>query len=373
MNEKWSRRGALAWLAVLAAPLSARAAPARIPLRQQAGKLWVPVTVNGHAAEAILDTGAARSSLDAAFAAQAGIATRGRFTGQMIQGRVPGAHARDVKVRLGDVVVEAKGAVAVDYGPLSRTFGRPVQVVLGRELFESFVVVVDVEHGEAEVLPREGFAPPANGRLIALRPARGRMAAPIAVEDQRLWAMVDIGNDLPLIVSPSPAARRLLQGRPVSTALIGGEGSSVVAEVATARRLEFGSYSLPAAPFQVAPRGLGADANLGLPVLRRFRLTLDFGGRRMWLEPGLNLAFPFARDRTGLNGFIDGGTLRILYVARGGPAERAGFKAGDVVTAIDGENAAVANAALAGAPAGRTLDFTLADGSHRRLTLADYY
>ena len=46
---------------------------------------------------------------------------------------------------------------------------------------------------------------------------------------------------------------------------------------------------------------------------------------------------------------------------------------GDVITAIDGEPAVTANAALAAATAGRTLDFTFADGSHRRLTLADYY
>ena len=65
--------------------------------------------------------------------------------------------------------------------------------------------------------------------------------------------------------------------------------------------------------------------------------------------------------------------LRILHVARGGPAERAGFKAGDAVTAIDGETAATANANLTGAPAGRVVDFTLADGSHRRVTLAEYY
>ena len=50
-------------------------------------------------------------------------------------------------------------------------------------------------------------------------------------------------------------------------------------------------------------RHLGYDGNLGLPVLQRFQMTLDFGGRKMWLAPGPNLAAPFARDRveTGMN------------------------------------------------------------------------
>jgi predicted metalloprotease with PDZ domain len=93
----------------------------------------------------------------------------------------------------------------------------------------------------------------------------------------------------------------------------------------------------------------------------------------MWAAPGPNLAYPLPKDRTGLNGYLTGGALKILHVARGGPAERAGFKAGEMVVAIDGETAVTANARLAGAQPGRTLDFTLADGSHRRLTLADYY
>ena len=52
VGGRWSRRGALAALSALAAPLAARGASAKIPLRQQAGKLWVPVSVNGLAAEA---------------------------------------------------------------------------------------------------------------------------------------------------------------------------------------------------------------------------------------------------------------------------------------------------------------------------------
>jgi hypothetical protein len=246
--------------------------------------------------------------------------------------------------------------------------------VLGRELFETFVVELDVEGGEAMVRPRAGYTPPVGATAVELKPAWGRMTAAIVVEDAPpLWAGVDIGNDLPLILSPSETARRLLRDRPTSTALIGGEGSKAIAQLATARRLRIGGAELHEVPFQVAPRHLAYDANVGLPVLQRFRLSLDFGGRRMWLAPGPNLALPFAKDRTGLNGYIDGGALRILYVARGGPAERAGFKAGEVVIGIDGMPAAAANAALTNAAAGRTLDFTLADGSHRRLTLADYY
>ncbi|MDB5454208.1 MAG: Aspartyl protease [Caulobacteraceae bacterium] len=125
VGEGWSRRGMVGGLAALASPLGAAAQPARLPLSVFAGKLWVPVVVNGVGAEAILDTGASRTSIDRAFAAAAGIQTHGRFTGQMIQGRVAGAYARDVVVRIGEALVRAEGAVAVDYSQLSGELAAP--------------------------------------------------------------------------------------------------------------------------------------------------------------------------------------------------------------------------------------------------------
>jgi hypothetical protein len=352
----------------------APAAPVRLPMRLLAGKLFVPATVNGVGVAALLDPGSQWSSLDAGLAASAKVASEGRFKGQLIQGAVTGAWGRGAGIRLGEAAFAPDRLVVLDYGPLSRQLGRPILLVLGRDFFERFVADLDFDGGSLVLNAREGFAPPAGLRQVDLRSSRGRMTMPVSIENEPpIWAAVDLGNDLPLILSPGPRARRLLHGKTVSTALIGGVGSGVVAQVATAARIALAGVTLSQVPFEVVPRSIGFEANLGLPVLQRFRLTLDFGGRRMWLAPGAGLAAPFDKDRTGLNGFLDDGSLRILHVARGGPAERAGFKAGDSVVAIDGEAVVTANANLAGAPAGRTLDFALADGSHRRLTLAEYY
>jgi hypothetical protein len=375
VHEAWSRRSVVGGLAALAAgsPASA-AAPARLPMRLQAGKLFTPASINGAAVDALLDPGSKWTSIDAGLAAAVGVRSERRFVGELIQGRIEGGWAKGAAIRLGEAGFTPGRMVVVDYGPLSRQLGRPVQLVLGRDFFERFVWDLDFERGTLVLSPRDGYLAPADARRVDLQASRGRMTMPVTIENEPpLWAAVDLGNDLPLILSPGPRSKRLLQGKPVSTALIGGAGSGVVAQIATAARVGLAGVTLAQVPFEVAPRSIGFEANLGLPVLRRFRLSLDFGGRRMWLAPGLALATPFEKDRTGLNGFIDGGTLRILHVARGGPAERAGFKAGDAVVAIDGEAVVTANANLADAPPGRTLDFALSDGTHRRLTLADYY
>lgn len=369
-----ARRTLLGGLAAaLAAPVSA-AEPTRVPFKIVSGKIFAPVVVNDVPAEAVLDTGSALSSIDAGFAVQARVVGRGRFTGAFIQGRLSGSLAADVPMGVASACLKIPRMAVLDYSALSRQLGRPVQAVIGRELFDAFVVDFDFERKLMSVEPRGFAAPPPGAQAVPLWLEPRGAVTEIRIEDAPpIRVLVDIGNDLPLILSPSGVTRKLLQGRRVSTALIGGAGSQAVAQTATLRKLSLGGFDLAGAPVSVAPRAIGFAGNLGLPVLSRFRLTLDFAGRRMRLSPNGAFAQPFEKDRTGLNGYLDQGYLRIIHVARGGPAERAGFRAGDLVAAIEGEAAATANANLASAPSGRTLEFTLADGRKRRLTLAEYY
>lgn len=368
----WPRRTLLGALA--AAPFTRPAyAAGAVSFLIQADKIFAPVSVNGVAVDAILDSGSTISTLDAGFANSLSLRTRGRFSGRGVSGRVSGAWTTGVSFEIAGQALRPARVGVIDYSALSRQLGRPVQAVLGRDLFDAFVTDLDFAARTLALHRREGFVPAAGARLVALTAQGGRLTAPISVEGGApIQALVDLGNDLPLILSPGPDSRKLLRDRPTSTALIGGYGSAAVGQVATARDVAFAGAQIAAVPVTVAPRSIGFAANLGLPLLRRFRLQLDFAGARMWLTPQAG-APAFYKDLTGLNGFVDGEVLRILHVARGGPAERAGFKAGDLVAAIDGQPASLANASLAEAAKGRTLDFTLTNGAHRRLVLAEYY
>jgi C-terminal processing protease CtpA/Prc len=76
---------------------------------------------------------------------------------------------------------------------------------------------------------------------------------------------------------------------------------------------------------------------LGNSVLHNFVLYLDYRGKRLIVEKGAGFGKPFALDRSGLQVMQgDSGRLKVMLAAQGTPAERAGFRAGDVVVAIDG-------------------------------------
>jgi predicted metalloprotease with PDZ domain len=119
--------------------------------------------------------------------------------------------------------------------------------------------------------------------------------------------------------------------------------------------------------------------NVGLYVLSRFHLITDYPHDALWLtaEPKA-IVEPFARNRTGLDLTPSPDRLVVMLVRPGSPAEQNGWKEGAEIIAIDGHkvDALFSGSALSRwseQPAGTDVALTLADGSIRHLTLADYY
>ena len=104
----------------------------------------------------------------------------------------------------------------------------------------------------------------------------------------------------------------------------------------------------------------------------------------MWTYPwdiqdqGLEALAADLAGRAGLNTVFEGDHLRVVYVAPGSPAEAAGWKAGEQVTAIDGKpigagyNGSDQSLWLYGA-AGKAVTLKTADGAVRKLVLKDYF
>jgi hypothetical protein len=375
---EFGRRQILAGIGgVTLIPVLARAqAVASAPFVLLNGKMFVDVTVNGVAAQAFVDTGAVFTGVDTAFAKTAQVKLGLPLIMRGIQGLRGARSASDVKIEIGGAVVTGP-AVVTDYSQLAAQVRHAIDAVVGGDVFRAYVVEIDFDDQRLSLHERATFQPPSTARLIPLGAKNQMMTAEVEVEGHGLvQALVDLGNNAPLIVSPGPAkAVGLLTGRPVSTARMGGQGPTTIAQITTAAYVALAGERFDKVPVLVPPRSIGLDANLGLPILQRFRLYLDFGGQRMWLGGASEARNePFVRDYTGLAVDITGDVLKVNHVARGGPADRAGWKVGDIITRINGDAPVEANQSLAlSAQPGHQVQFTLADGSVRTLTLAEYY
>lgn len=112
----------------------------------------------------------------------------------------------------------------------------------------------------------------------------------------------------------------------------------------------------------------------------RFTLTFDYRNARMVFAPNGRIAERETYDRSGLFLTRRGGNVVVADVRPGTPGADAGVRTGDVITQIDGADAAGREladlrSALRGAPGTVvTLGLRAKDGAERtvRLTLRDY-
>jgi len=80
--------------------------------------------------------------------------------------------------------------------------------------------------------------------------------------------------------------------------------------------------------------------NVGNRILERFRVTLDYERRQVYLEPGKHYGDRDHLTRAGLLLTKRDGKVGVESVLANSPAERAGLKPGDQVLVVDGRDIA---------------------------------
>ncbi|HXA40088.1 MAG TPA: aspartyl protease family protein [Phenylobacterium sp.] len=345
-------------------------------------QILLPIAVDGRPAEAWLDSGAGATVLDAAFARTLGVALGGGIEAHGVAGGVAGVREARVNLEAGGLTMTDRRVVVMDLSAVARVVQRPVQVLLGRDVFDQAVVDIDFQDRRISLIPRTEFIPPGDAPL-SLRPSADLRSLFIVVAGAPTEAILDLGNAGGLLLDRDFAeVNHLLAGRRLSTELAVGADGPRESVQASLDRVRLGGLAFDGVPTVVTP-GLTSrvPANVGLQLLSRFRLTIDFGGDRIWMTPYPDATSrPFRKNRTGLSLTPQGpgAALVVDHVAAGSPAALGGWKVGELITALDGAPIPPDYAAgeacmwIYGAP-GRTVILTLAGGARRSLTLADYF
>jgi predicted metalloprotease with PDZ domain len=120
------------------------------------------------------------------------------------------------------------------------------------------------------------------------------------------------------------------------------------------------------------------SGNIGLELLARFRLIVDYSHDRLYAVPNaVAESVPFAKDRLGLYLSKQGTTFVVDFVSPGSPAQAAGFKAGERIAMIDRKagpawtQAELTN--LRFATKETAVVFTMESGSTRQVKAMDYF
>lgn len=340
--------------------------------------ILVPAKVNGQDVLVKLIDGADTSYIDKDFAASIGFQPP---TGAKTFGDV------SVQVQLGDLTLRR---VKTSTANLNAKRSDPLfaPFMLSDDLFNQVVVDIDFAHHRVAFqdphsvikLPRGAVEIPLIRRLDARTiPVSVEGAAPVPFE----WFL---GDPAPITVyQPYYETNKLLQNRPTSIRLGGGlNGQRPQEPVATLSRIQFAGVTFSQVPSVFPSNAVrGSDSplisgNIGLELLARFRLIIDYPHDRLYAVPNVGAeSAPFAKDRLGLYLSKQGTAFAVDFVSPGSPAQAAGFKVGERIAMIDQKpaqtwtQAMLANLRLA--PKGTTIVFTMKDGDTRQVKAIDYF
>lgn len=282
---------------LLAAGAPARAWPAEAAesagassptsLKVQGDRLFITVRLNGVETEdALLDSGAEMSLVDSQFASQVGLATGGSETARGTGGNEEVTFAEGVRIEAAGIPLADRTVAVLDLQDLSdRLIGAPVKMIVGRELFDAARLVIDISEGRIEPVGRD-IEPP--GTRLEMQTHKGLQTIPVSVEGGApAQADFDLGNGNEVLIGAAYAERTglLEPERIVGQKAGGGIGGEVLRDLIQLSELEIAGMRFTDVSAAIDRTEHAADVNVGVRILRNFRMTVDYAGNAIWLEP----------------------------------------------------------------------------------------
>lgn len=349
-------------------------------------RILIPATIGGAETQVMLDSGAETTVLDRAFAERLGIRPTGVVAAVGTGGRDVAELASGVTLRLGTLELRDLTVAIMDLKPVAAVLGRPLPAVLGKEVLNALTVQIDFAGRSITFHDPARFQPAVGAVAVPVSNVAGLHAIPASIEGGTPVLMdFDLGNAQPVLVYPSHwKSQGMLADRPTSKILSGAVGGMRTRNVAMLRSVTLAGVTLYDVPAVFGDEdntafNLGNTAgNIGMPILSRFELTTDYTRGRLLLRPRPEvLSAPFPKDRVGALTRLVEGVFTVALVAPGSPAEAAGLKVGQKITAVNGRAASQLGVAgftaLRTAPAGQTLTVSLEGGETFTLVLTDYF
>jgi predicted aspartyl protease len=249
------------------------------PLLFDNGRLFIPAAINGVSTEALLDSGAETTVVAPDFASRAKLAQGQAITIKGSGGSAPARIVEGAEIHSLGVTLRPEAVVVTDLSDISkRLVKRPLAMILGREMFDSARLRVDIAGGSVEVVSKD--AAPAGTRL-PLTAHAGIESIPVTVNGKAAQAEFDLGNGSGVLISRTFADKLGLKA--IGKRSGGGIGGKLVRDLVRIDSLEIAGRTFRDVEAAVDDQPNANDLNIGTSLLKNFLITTDFADRSVWL------------------------------------------------------------------------------------------
>lgn len=362
---------------------SGSAASGWLPFEYYDGRrIFVSATVNGKQTQVMLDSGASSTVLDNRFATALGLKPHGNFKGEGSGGSADYSIVHGLTITLGKLTITPHEAVALDISSVEKQLGHPLPVILGGDAFSKAVVDIDFTTHRIAFRDPASFESPAKATALPIAAHNENRAISVMVEQQPAMLLFDLGNGGALSLFPRfwdrPAFK---EGRKLASTISGGWGGMGIEKVTMVSSVTLGGSTFHEVPATLdGTRSADArsgqlDGNLGMGLLSRFHLFVDFAHNRVLFEDS-DTSHPFPANHIGLELRPGKAGYTILAVVPASPAALAGFQAGQVVVAVEDGRSRLPIALSdrwTASPVGSVLRIYLADGQMKEVIAARYF
>ncbi len=304
------------------------------------------VRINDHGPVRIYcDTGGS-NVLSRGLARELGVQSSGALEGAGV-GEGPGgsiALAKVDKIEIGGATIRRQIFAVFDLAPLERVYGGPLPGIVGYELFKRFVVTLDYENRRMTLTLPSAFRP--DGKATEVPFAFHGTKAQIrgAIDGIQGTFDIDTGSGSSLDLSRPFVEKHGLEkhyGAHIEAITGWGVGGPVRSALARVGTLTLAGFEIPGVVALLSRQTGGAFAdtgisgNVGAGILRRFTLTFDYPGKRIFFTKNTSFDEPDLYDRAGMWINAAPGAFEVIDVVAGGPAAAAGLRVGDQILSVD--------------------------------------
>lgn len=299
----------------------------------------------------ILDTGSAGISLDTTTCLRLGISMEP--SDRIIKGlgsSKPVSFARHHSLKLPGLKVDSLDFHINDYELISQVYGIQVDGIIGYSLLSRYIVTIDYDTEEIIIYSKGKYTYPKGGQL--LRPSLTQIpliSAPLknAVRTITNRYYFDTGAGMCLLLSSQFVNdSSVLQGKRRRAKKIiqteaQGLGGKMTMSLTTVSEFRIGNYSFRNVPTYVFDDKSNVTAYpflggmIGNDLLRRFNITLNYGKKEIYMLPNTHFRDMFDYSYTGLIIYLINGRVEVTDIIKGSPAEKAGFRTGDIIMGIN--------------------------------------